>query len=271
VTTRTDGGARLTDEQLNEFLQLVRKVDTVELKLTIPDSNRRSAAAALDVDPLNAQIRQVFFFDTIDLTLNKAGVVLRARRIQGRDGDSTVKLRPVVPDDLSPEIRKSPAFGVEVDALPGGYVCSGTMKGVATATAVRETAAGLRPIRKLFTKEQRAFYAAHAPEGVELDDLLILGPITVFKLKLAPRDFSYGLVVEQWNYPDGSRIVELSTKCMPNEAFQAGLEARAYLTGIGIDISGEQQTKTAAALDFFIKEARAENGGKARTRKTTQG
>jgi hypothetical protein len=101
--------------------------------------------------------------------------------------------------------------------------------------------------------------------------LLILGPITVFKLKLAPRDFSYGLVVEQWNYPDGSRIVELSTKCMPNEAFQAGLEARAYLTGIGIDISGEQQTKTAAALDFFIKEARAENGGKARTKKTTQG
>ncbi len=267
MTTTTDGGVRMTDEQLNEFLKLVRKVDTVELKVTIPDSNRRSAAAALDVDPLNAQIRQVFFFDTIDLTLNKAGVVLRARRIQGRDGDSTVKLRPVVPDDLSPEIRSSAAFGVEVDALPGGYVCSGTMKGVATATAVRETAAGLRPIRKLFTKEQRAFYAAHAPEGVELDDLLILGPITVFKLKLAPRDFRYGLVVEQWNYPDGSRIVELSTKCTPNEAFQAGLEARAYLSGIGIDISGEQQTKTAAALDFFINEARAENGTKPRSRK----
>ncbi len=187
MTTTTDGGVRMTDEELIEFLQLVRKVDTVELKLTVPDSNRRSVAAALDVDPLNAQIRQVLFFDTIDLTLNKAGVVLRARRIQGRDGDSTVKLRPVEPDDLSSEIRKSPAFGVEVDALPGGYVCSGTMKGVATSIAVRETAAGLRPIRKLFTKEQRDFYAAHAPEGINVDDLLILGPITVFKLKVTPK------------------------------------------------------------------------------------
>ncbi|HEY6627350.1 MAG TPA: adenylate cyclase [Acidimicrobiia bacterium] len=268
MTTKTTGPDRLTDEQLNELLNLVKKVDSVELKLTIPDSTRRSAAAALDVDPLNAQIRQVFFFDTIDLTLNKAGVVLRARRIQGRDGDSTVKLRPVAPDDLSPELRKNPAFGVEVDALPGGYVCSGTMKGVATAVAVRETAAGLRPIRKLFTKEQRAFYAAHAPEGIELDDLLILGPITVFKLKLAPRDFNRGLVIEQWNYPDGSRIVELSTKCHPSEAFQVAAEARAYLSGIGIDLSGEQQTKTAAALEFFINEARAENGGNTKTRKS---
>jgi len=267
MTTTTNSG-RLTDQQLQELLELVKKVDTVELKLTVPDSNRRSAAAALDVDPLNAQIRQVFFFDTIDLTLNKAGVVLRARRIQGRDGDSTVKLRPVVPDDLSPEIRKSPAFGVEVDALPGGYMCSGSMKGIASAIAVRETAAGLRPIRKLFTKEQRAFYAAHAPEGIELDDLLILGPITVFKLKVTPKEFNRTLVIEQWNYPDGSRIAELSTKCMPNEAFQVGMEARGYLSGIGIDLSAEQQTKTAAALEFFINEAREANGAKTRSRKT---
>ncbi len=75
-------------------------------------------------------------------------------------------------------------------------------------------------------------------------------------------------MIEQWNYPDGSRIVELSTKCMPDETFQVGLEARAYLSGIGIDLSGEQQTKTAAALEFFINEAREANGTKKKAAKT---
>ena len=38
--------------------------------MTVPDSYRRQAVAALGVDPLDAQIRQVYFFDTPDLALN---------------------------------------------------------------------------------------------------------------------------------------------------------------------------------------------------------
>jgi hypothetical protein len=53
-------------------------------------------------------------------------VVLRARRIQSKPGDTVVKLRPVVPDQLPARIRKSPGFGVEVDVVPGGFVCSGS-------------------------------------------------------------------------------------------------------------------------------------------------
>ena len=57
------------------------------------------------MDPLDAQIRQVFFFDTPDLALNEQGVVVRARRVQGKRGDCVVKLRPVVPE----EMPKAPA------------------------------------------------------------------------------------------------------------------------------------------------------------------
>jgi hypothetical protein len=42
----------------------------------------------------------VFFFDTPDLRLNKQGVVVRARRVQGRGDDTVVKLRPIVPGEL---------------------------------------------------------------------------------------------------------------------------------------------------------------------------
>ena len=120
-------------------------------------------------------------------------------------------------------------------------------------TAVKEVATGDRAIRKLYSKEQRAFYATHAPEGLGLDDLSVLGPINVFKLKFTPKGFSRRMVAELWLYPDGERILELSTKCAPSEGFQVAAEARAFLAERGVDLYGEQHTKTKTALDYFAK------------------
>jgi hypothetical protein len=240
-----------SDEALAEFLALTEGADSVELKLTVPLPDRSRAGAALGVDPLDGQIRQVYFFDTPDLTLNKSGVVVRARRVQKKGDDSVVKLRPVVPDELPAELRLSPNFGVEVDAMPGGYVCSGSMKHALGTTDVKRAVAGEQALRKLFSKEQRSLYAAHAPDGLELNDLSILGPILVLKLKFAPEGYGRKLVAELWLYPDNSMILELSTKCAPSEAFQIGAETRAFLTQRDIDLSGEQETKTKKALEFF--------------------
>ena len=248
--------ATLTDAQLSELLPLIDESDSVELKLTVPSEELRSAVRALDMDPLDAQIRQVYFFDTPDLALNDAGVVVRARRVQGKEHDSVVKLRPVVPHELDPKLRKMSGFGVEVDAMPGGFVCSGRLKEVAPAD-IRRTIQEGKPLRKLFTKEQRRLYADNAPEGLELDDLSVLGPIFVLKLKQQPKGFGRKLVTELWLYPDNSRVLELSTKCTPAEAFRTAAAARAFLSEHGVDTGGEQQTKTRKALDFFAAELKA--------------
>jgi hypothetical protein len=52
-------------------------------------------------------------------------------------------------------------------------------------------------------------------------------------------------------------ILELSTKCAPSETFQVGAETRAFLTQRGIDLSGEQETKTKKALEFFARRLQA--------------
>ena len=247
----------LTGEQLAELLRLIKGADSVELKLTVPESDQRSAVASLALDVLDAQMRQVVFFDTPDLVLNQHGVVVRARRVQGSTHDSVVKLRPVVPNELPGRIRKSPSFGVEVDAMPGGFVCSGSMKSEVDAVRAKDTFAGVRPIAKLFSKEQRAFYEEHAPGGIEMNSLSRLGPINVLKLKFIPDEFRRKLVAELWFYPDGSRILELSTKCAPAEAFDVAAETKAFLAGRGIDLAGEQQTKTRTALEFFASELQA--------------
>ena len=243
----------LSGEQLAELLGLLKGADSVELKLTVPESDQRSAAKSLELDVLDAQIRQVVFFDTPELTLNQSGLVVRARRVQGKGDDSVVKLRPVVPDELPSRLRKSKEFTVEVDAMPGGFVCSGTLKAQWGPQAVRGVLAGDRPIRKVFTKEQRSFYSAYAPRGTALDDLVPLGPINVLKLKFVPKGLPRAMVAELWFYPNGSRILELSTKCAPADAFLVSAETRAFLAEKGVDLSGTQQTKTRTALEHFAK------------------
>jgi len=244
----------MPDEQLQQMIGLSKGVDSIELKLTIPEPAQLTTARALGLDPLQAQLRQVIFFDTHDLALNAKGLVVRARRTQKKDDDTVVKLRPVVPSELPKDLRTSPSFGVELDASPEGYVCSGSLKGVTAEGSVRRVVMEGKSVRKLFSKEQRALYEEHAPEGIGLDDLAILGPLLVLKLKNYPEDFERRLVAELWLYPDGSRILELSTKCEPAETFQVVAEARAYLSSRGVDLGGEQETKTRTALEYFSKE-----------------
>jgi hypothetical protein len=92
---------------------------------------------------------------------------------------------------------------------------------------------------------------------MKLKDLSILGPIFVLKQNFTPADLGQRLTAELWFYPDGSRILELSTKCTAADAFQAAAEARLYLTQQGVSLNGRQETKTKAALTFFSKQLRA--------------
>ncbi len=250
TTTEPTKLRELSGEALATMLATMQSSDSVELKVTLAPEQYRTAVSALGLDPLDAQIRQIFFFDTPDLLLNEHGLVTRARRVQGRGGDTVVKLRPVVPDELPEDVRRSGSMKVEVDAMPSAYVCSASMKGKAANDEILEAVEQKRPLRKLFTKEQRAFFTAHAP-AIELDELSVLGPVFVLKETVTPDETGRRIVAELWLLPDGSRIVELSTKCPPAEAFQVAVESRAYLEGLGLDLSADPQTKTKAALEYF--------------------
>ena len=243
----------LTDKQVAELFGLMKHTDSVELKVTVEDSAIRSTADALGMDPLEAEIRQVVFFDTPDLTLSKAGLVVRARRIQGGEGDTVIKLRPVNPATLTPEVRKSTSVKVEVDTMPKGFVCSASMKGKTSADDVRAVVLGKMEIRDLFTKEQRAFYKANAPDGLKLSKLSVLGPINLMKLEFKPDGLKRKFVAELWMYPDGSRILELSTKASTEDAFTIAAGTRAYLKKKGLDLTAEQQPKTNRALKHFTE------------------
>ncbi len=241
----------LSGEDIVKVLKLGKGANSIELKLSVPLTGHRATIKSIGLDPVEAQPRQAFFFDTPDLALNRAGVVVRARRIQGGDADTVVKLRPVDPSAIDPDLRRSAAFKVEVDVMPGGFVCSASFKGVCSGQEVLDVTSGKMPLRKLFSKEQRAFYDAHAPAGITMDKLVILGPTFLLKAKHQPKDFDRPITIEMWLYPDGSRILEVSTKCLPKEGFQVAAEFKTYLAARGIVVGADQAPKTKTALEFF--------------------
>ena len=250
----------LSAEDIVAVLKLGKGAHSIELKLSVPLTGHRATIKSIGLDPVEAQPRQAFFFDTPDLALNKAGVVVRARRIQGGDADTVVKLRPVDPSTIDPDLRRSAAFKIEVDAMPGGFVCSASFKGAGTGQEVLDVTSGTMPLRKLFSKEQRAFYDAHAPAGITMDKLVILGPTFLLKAKHQPKakNFDRPITLEMWLYPDGSRVMELSTKALPKEAFQVAADFKSYLTSLGIVLGADQAAKTRTSLEFFSARLKEE-------------
>ena len=79
-----------------------------------------------------------------------------------------------------------------------------------------------------------------------------MGPIAVQKWKIDSRKLGHEVVVERWKLPDKSDLVELSIKVEPCEASVA---ADAFITfleaALGVEVEGDQQTKTRGALTFF--------------------
>jgi hypothetical protein len=235
-------------------------------------AEHRAAVKSIGLDPVEAQPRQVYFFDTADQALNRAGLIVRARRIQGGIADTVVKLRPVDPAGIDAELKRSDAFKVEVDAMPdGSFMCSASYKGDATGQEVLDVTEGTKTLRSLFSREQRTFYDAHAPAGIDMNSLLAQGPIFLLRAKHRPKEFKRGVTVEMWLWNDGKHILEISTKCPPAEAFQAGVEFREYLGEHGIDLGAKQETKTRTAMEKFKTERksrrRAGRTGKAARRR----
>jgi len=242
---------QLPPDELDSLLALTHEADRVELKLVVPVAAHASTCAALGVDLSRASRRKVYFLDTADLALERHGVVARIRSAPNKSGDSVIKLRPVRPGDLPDRLRRSKRFVVEIDVMPGSFLCSGAMRRRLGMHQVKRTTAKGGPLHTLFSKEQLALYAAHAPAHLGIDDLTILGPVDVRRAKVLRRGRRHPLTAEQWAYPDGSSILELSTRCAAAAAVPVAAELASVLSSYDVDVTGLQQTKTRASLAYF--------------------
>jgi hypothetical protein len=216
----------------------------VELKVVVPEHGSRS----LGIDPDRGPARRVYFLDTPGLALYQHGLIVRFRDRPRRRDDAVVKLRPVVSGRVPGWLRDADQFRIEIDALPGHAVCSGALKKRLGRRDVSRALAANRPLTKLLSPRQRRLLAKYAPPWLQLGDLTRFGPIEVRCHSIKLPGLDRRLTVERWRYPDGSHVLELSTRCPLDKAAAIAARMSRALRAYGIVPADRQRTKTAMAL-----------------------
>jgi hypothetical protein len=241
----------MAEDTLKREIQVDPSIGAIEIKITARAADEDEVRAALESADVEPQAREIWLFDTPELDLFDSGLVLRARRIDDGADDSTVKLRPVDPATLANSWKKLPGFEIELDQVGEAAICSAKLSVGQRGGEIRDVAAGRRPIRALFSRDQERLVEEHWPRDLRWDDLTPLGPVAVRKWEFRPKGFDYEITVEEWVLPDDSDLVELSVTAPPGEADAAGHAFRGYLRKRGFDIEGDQQTKARSALRYF--------------------
>ena len=83
-----------------KYAALVSGANAIEIKVTIPETQVDSTLARFGLTIDNDEERYIYFFDTPELELHRSGIITRARRVVGDQHDSTVKFRPVTPEQV---------------------------------------------------------------------------------------------------------------------------------------------------------------------------
>ncbi|NUR31834.1 MAG: adenylate cyclase [Catenulispora sp.] len=239
----------MAGDDVERMFTLVHEVGHVELKFTVAEDAHDAVRLALGAG--SERFRNVYYLDTPDLTLRHHGVLVRVRGGQ-RPNDSVVKLRPVDPGSIPHSLRRYPGFTVEVDVTPDSYICSGALKRRLGRHDVERAVEGGK-LRTLFSQQQLALLAGRMPGRVAVEDLQALGPVEVHRTRPRHEGPGRALELQEWTYPDGSRLLEVSTRCSAQDLLPTATHAKGFLDRHGIALSGPCPTKADATLEYFTR------------------
>lgn len=234
--------------------QMVYGADAIEIKATIPDAQIEKALARFDLTLNNDEERYIYFFDTPKLELLKAGIIARARRNVGEEHDSTVKFRPVVPEQVPSTWREYEGFKIEADASEKGIVKSASFTVPVKKGLIKAVVQGEKPINKLFSKEQEEFLVEMDNSTVDYSSVVVLGPLKAHRWKFEDPACPWKITAELWVREDGARLMEASIKAPIVQAAVAIGGFSAYLAEVGAERNVKQQTKTHWALDYYANK-----------------
>lgn len=232
----------------NQVARQVSGVSAIEVKATIPDKQIDKALRRFGMNSENDQERYIYFFDTPRRHLMSAGIIARARRVVGDKHDSTVKFRPVVPDELPKKWSGIRGFKLEADASEKGLVRSASLTMPVEKGLIKRVTAGGKSIKSLFSRQQEDFLEAMGGQTIDFEILTVFGPLKAHRWDLDDPRCPWPITVELWHRADGARLMETSIKAPVAQAAFAIAGFMGLLAEFGAKRDAQQQTKTRWAL-----------------------
>lgn len=218
-----------------------------ELKVAISPVHVRRARSRIGLWNAKSETRRVWFYDTPTLEMYEAGVILRAREVDGDDDDSTVKLRPFVLDQLEPRFRVLDDLKCEIDRDLDNESMACSLKDDVAEGQIADVGDHLRQVRTLFSSTQEDMLATHGP-GLTPTDCERLGPIFARVWTIETEELPKKVTAELWYMPEGGQVLELSMKVAQEDADE-GMEALLeFIDTRDLDLDASSDSKTKRAL-----------------------
>ena len=197
--------------------------------------------------------------DAVTLPLLEGSVVLRVRSSLDGKRDSTVKLRPCRRSQLTDGWLDAPR-GSDGDAkLEADWV--GDRKVLAASITAKPRSGSFDDVREgralvgaLFSAEQQAFLDACADIRVNVNGLVLLGPIDATRWDRVDID-GIEVVVERWRIGAELDFLELSIRTSPPDAVETQRAIDHGVHKLGIVLDDRQATKTRLVLEHLAASA----------------
>lgn len=236
------------------------RLDGVEIKVSIAGEQVAEGLRRFELSG-EGKRRAIFFAEdpltgaSVVLPLLEGGVILRVRESEDREIESTVKLRPcrrsqLTDGWLAAGKNSNWEFRLEADWTGERRVlaasCSADRK-QGSLDAVRQ---GEKPLSTLFSDEQERFLEECAELGLNLNAVVLLGPVAASRWGPWQVD-GFKVVAERWKVTEALDFLELSIRVGQDEAENAQRDFEALVRGRGLDLDVRQETKTRRVLEYL--------------------
>jgi len=238
-----------------KFSRLTAGADAIEIKATIPHRQIPGALKRYRLTRNNDQPRLIYFIDTPDLKLMKAGIIVRARRVVGSRHDSTIKFRPVLAEKVDRSWHAYLGFKIEVDASEKGFVKSASFSMPVRKGLIKRVVAGKKHTASLFTAPQERFLNQMSGKRIDFTKVTVMGPLRAQRWDFSDPACPWPITAELWQREDGARLMEMSVKAKAVQAAAVMAGFLAFLAEVGAERDASQLAKTHWALDYYAGKA----------------
>jgi hypothetical protein len=243
-------------EALAWLAALGTHADSVELKTLLAPPAGAAAEALTGRRAPTWSVRQTYLLDTAALDLLRAGVEVRLRRRARGRFDLAVSARhPGTARDLFvPRGAR-----VEYDVVPEGVWQDVEVRRDIDSATAAAVIAGSTKSRDLLSATQCSWACNGGSEVVDdarLSELAIHGPLVVRRVKVAATELGLRRAdLEHFRFPSGRELLELSTRCEPQEVTGVAAAFEQLLDERDVTVAAAYCTKTAVWHDEIAGRA----------------
>lgn len=224
--------------------------DSVELKTLLVPPAGAAAEALTGRRAPPWSVRQTYLLDTEALDLLRAGVEVRLRRRSRGRFDLVVSTRRRGTDR---DLTIPRGARVEYDVVPEGVWQDVEVRREIDSSTAAAVIAGSTKSRDLLSATQCTWACRGGSDVVDdarLSELSVHGPLVVRRVKVTAAGLGLQRAdLEHFRFPSGRELVELSTRCDPQEVCATAAGFEQLLDSRDVVVEPEYRTKTSVWQD----------------------